>query len=215
MSYAEPHGAKADRPRSQRYYEIMQVAAELFVQKGFHSVGMRDIANEIGIKTASLYYHFASKEDLLYAICLNVSREYNSGEIPILSGPGSHTQRLGTLVRDHILYFAPRRKQYLVTLSESSQLTPEHFREVWKHPRIFQQALTDFIADGVEAGEFHVLDPRIASLALLDMINGMLRWLHDDGPYSLVQIADMYASMAFALVDAETSHEHRPRVERG
>lgn len=214
MSGVEPMDAKADRQRPQRYYEIMQVAAELIVRDGYGAVGMRDIAGAVGIKTASLYYHFASKEDLLYAICLNVSREYNSGEIPILSGPGTYTQRLGTLVRDHILYFAPRRQQYLVTLRESSQLSPEHFREVWTHPRVFQEALTRFIAEGVDAGEFNVLDARIASLALLDMINGMLRWLRDDGRYSLVQIADMYAAMAFALVDARTPPDRRTHSAR-
>jgi hypothetical protein len=74
--------------------------------------------------------------------------------------------------------------------------------------------LTAFIADGVQAGEFRVLDARIASLALLDMINGMLRWLRDDGRYSLVQIADMYASMAFALVDARAPGEHQPLAPR-
>jgi AcrR family transcriptional regulator len=201
-----------ERARPQRYFDIMQIAAELFMKDGYRAVGMREIAAAVGIKTASLYYHFASKEDLLYAICLDVSRDYNRGEIPILSGPGSYTQRLGTFVRDHILYFGPRRMQYLVTMRESSQLTEPHYQEVWQHPRIFTQVLTDFIAAGAQAGEFSVIDPRIAALALLDMINGMLRWLRDDGPYSLVQIADMYASLAFALVDATAPGQRRSRT---
>ena len=42
----------------------MEIAARLFAQNGFKGVSMRDIANAVGIKAASLYNHFSDKEDL-------------------------------------------------------------------------------------------------------------------------------------------------------
>jgi AcrR family transcriptional regulator len=47
---------------------IFEVALELFAQKGFDSVSMREIAEAVGIKKASLYSHFSSKDKLLEQI---------------------------------------------------------------------------------------------------------------------------------------------------
>lgn len=43
---------------------ILSAAIRLFQQFGFSGLGMRQIADNLGIKAPSLYHHFASKEDL-------------------------------------------------------------------------------------------------------------------------------------------------------
>jgi AcrR family transcriptional regulator len=45
--------------------EILEVAAQLFSENGYAATSTRSIALAVGIKQASLYYHFASKEDIL------------------------------------------------------------------------------------------------------------------------------------------------------
>ncbi len=47
---------------------LFEVALDLFAQKGFDAVSMREIAEAVGIKKASLYSHFSSKDDLLEKI---------------------------------------------------------------------------------------------------------------------------------------------------
>ncbi|QLY32446.1 TetR/AcrR family transcriptional regulator [Nocardia huaxiensis] len=48
--------------------EILDAAAELFTTKGYGSTSTRGIADAVGIRQASLYHHFASKDDLLDAL---------------------------------------------------------------------------------------------------------------------------------------------------
>ena len=60
---------------------------------------MRDVAEAVGIRGASLYHHFASKEEILYAICLTVTEEPNEQNLPLLDAPGTPTERLAALVR--------------------------------------------------------------------------------------------------------------------
>lgn len=48
--------------------EILDTAADLFSKRGYHAVSMRDIAKATGMLPGSLYYHFSSKENLLYAV---------------------------------------------------------------------------------------------------------------------------------------------------
>ena len=47
---------------------IQQVARELFVAQGVQATSLQDIANELGITKPALYYHFASREDLVRSI---------------------------------------------------------------------------------------------------------------------------------------------------
>jgi len=53
---------------------ILDVAEGLFQERGYTAVAMRDIAEAAGMRTASLYYHFPSKEELFVSGrgCLSV-----------------------------------------------------------------------------------------------------------------------------------------------
>ncbi|MEH7225618.1 TetR/AcrR family transcriptional regulator [Bacillus sp. JJ1566] len=48
--------------------KIMEVAHELFVQKGYQHVSMRQIAKELKYSHGAIYYHFKNKADLFYAM---------------------------------------------------------------------------------------------------------------------------------------------------
>ena len=57
------------QPRSDnRRKHVLEAAAGLFVEKGYHATSMRDIAKYTGMLPGSLYYHFPSKEALLTAV---------------------------------------------------------------------------------------------------------------------------------------------------
>ncbi|WP_082397975.1 TetR/AcrR family transcriptional regulator [Methanobrevibacter arboriphilus] len=42
--------------------KIFNVAIDLFSKKGYNQVSMREIATEVGIKEASIYYHYSKKK---------------------------------------------------------------------------------------------------------------------------------------------------------
>ncbi|HVQ97508.1 MAG TPA: TetR/AcrR family transcriptional regulator [Mycobacterium sp.] len=56
------------RPRSDTRGRIQDVARELFVQQGVQRTSLQDIADRLGITKPALYYHFASREDLVRSI---------------------------------------------------------------------------------------------------------------------------------------------------
>jgi len=47
---------------------ILNVALELFTEKGFDGASLREIAERLGVTKAAIYYHFASKDDILMAL---------------------------------------------------------------------------------------------------------------------------------------------------
>jgi AcrR family transcriptional regulator len=57
-------GSAADQTRQR----ILRTASELFVEHGYAGTSIRDISERLGMTKGSLYYHFSSKEDLLFAL---------------------------------------------------------------------------------------------------------------------------------------------------
>src|SRR5580698_7947359 len=60
---------------------ILDIALDLFIEQGFDKTSLREIAEKLGFSKAALYYHFASKEDILMALHLRVhelGKEYFS-----------------------------------------------------------------------------------------------------------------------------------------
>jgi AcrR family transcriptional regulator len=180
----------------QRRNDIAASAAAIFARDGYPNVGMRDIADAVGIKGASLYHHFPSKEDILFAICLTVTREPADETLPLLDAPGTPTERLSSLVRAHLVHLNRRRVEYVVGLHELASLTPEHRAVVEDYRRHYQRRVRDVINAGIRSGEFTVPDARIASFAITDMLNGIASWFHDGGELTIEDVADHYVELA-------------------
>ena len=94
---------------TKRQAKIRRIATELFAKQGYRAVGMRAIADAVGIRTSSLYYHFESKEEILYSIGLDITRDFVEAHLPILDGPEPAAERLAALVRAHVTFFVRHR----------------------------------------------------------------------------------------------------------
>lgn len=166
--------------RERRRAEIVAAAARIFARDGYAAVGMRDVAEAVGIRGASLYHHFASKEEILYAVCLSVTQEPNEQTLPLLDAPGTPTQRMAALVRAHLEHLRRRQVEHLVALHELAALTPEHRAVVDGYRRYYQRRVRDVVAAGTATGEFGVPDARLAAFAICDVLNGFSSWFHED-----------------------------------
>ena len=63
------------KPAEERKNEILDVAEQLFAEKGFDNASTNDIIKRIGIARGTLYHHFGSKEEILDALVERMTRE--------------------------------------------------------------------------------------------------------------------------------------------
>jgi AcrR family transcriptional regulator len=192
----------AAEPR--RADEILEVAARLFYERGYPSVSIRALAQASGIQGGSLYHHFASKEEMLYRICLYGSEGFFAGLGPTLTADGSFSERLEEFVRSYVLRFWERRYPIAVLFRESHHLSPVHSEELRLVRRRFQQRFQRFLAEGVAAGEFTVPDPKVAGIAVLDLLNGIDNWRRTSGRLGIEEVAGNYAVLVAQLVGARS-----------
>ncbi|QBJ98327.1 TetR/AcrR family transcriptional regulator [Rhodococcus sp. ABRD24] len=65
-----PRLSTRKRPGATARDEILDAAAELFTTRGFTGTSTRTIADAVGIRQASMYHHFATKDDILAALLI-------------------------------------------------------------------------------------------------------------------------------------------------
>lgn len=196
---ADPEGSRLDA--------ILDEAARLFYERGYGAVGMRMIAEVVGVRASSLYHYFAGKSDLLYSISLGVTKDFIDELLPTLAGPEPPAARMRAFIRAHIERRWARRHWISTAQQELRSLEPERGAEIAGYLRDYQRAVQEFIAAGVAAGAFQAADPRLAGIALIDMINGVNGWYRPAGPLSIAQIANAYADLAVErLLGATEDH---------
>ena len=93
-------GAPATMTR--RRWEVLSSVAATFAAKGYHAVGMRQIAQELGLNQGTLYHHFESKDHALLAVCV-VGRDESLANIrAALASAEAFEPRLRALFELHL-----------------------------------------------------------------------------------------------------------------
>ncbi|EAR11126.1 TetR/AcrR family transcriptional regulator [Reinekea blandensis] len=88
--------------------EQLEDRAEHYIRTGgFHSFSFRDLAKDLGIKSASVHYHFPTKSDLGIAVV----RRYNDRFANALSDPSSPTMTTADHIRRYMMMFYTEMKQ--------------------------------------------------------------------------------------------------------
>lgn len=86
------------RPGGTAREQILDAAAELFTTAGYANTSTRRIADAVGVRQASLYHHFATKDDILDALLAGTVDDPLQLAAELLAEPGPAPQRLHTLV---------------------------------------------------------------------------------------------------------------------
>ena len=93
-----PRLAQSRRPGKTAREEILDAAAELFTSQGYASTSTRAVADAVGVRQASLYHHFATKDDILEALLTGTVEEPLELAGKLLAEPGPAAPRLHTLM---------------------------------------------------------------------------------------------------------------------
>jgi AcrR family transcriptional regulator len=92
---------------------ILDVALDLFIEKGFDKTSLREIAEQLGVTKAALYYHFASKEDILMALHLRL-HEFGLDALTALGDQEPTPSRWADLLDQIVDQMLAHRKIFLL-----------------------------------------------------------------------------------------------------
>lgn len=188
--------AKAKRKTHRRSGEIIDAAARVFAELGYHGATTQDIADVLRIRQASLYYYFPSKEVALEVVCMRGMEGFFETAQAIASGPGKPSERLASLVRAHVSPLLDRGDFVKVFQTQRQFLPTASRRRVGKLSRGLERIFQAVIREGMRKGEFRAdLDPRLVTLALLGMANAVASWYGKEKA-PIERIADEFVGLA-------------------
>ncbi|MEW5869436.1 MAG: TetR/AcrR family transcriptional regulator [Chloroflexota bacterium] len=175
--------------------DILEAAALIFSQKGFHATSMQDIAQAVNLQKASLYHHVDSKQEILLALLnqalgLLTDRMQAVMELQIPSD-----QKLRQAMRVYLTTLLEHRDLASVLLLEHRSLEPElHADHIPRRDRL-ERLWRDLIQEGADSGLYTCADTGMAGRALLGVMNWAITWFRQDGPLSAEQIAEQFANL--------------------
>jgi len=158
-------------PGEERRRLIIESAAKLFSRRGFSGTTTREIARAVGISEATVFKHFATKEDLYTAI---IEAKAQTQEILETVSPVAEGKDDAAFLRTlaHEMIARTTKDSTLMRLLFFSALEGHTLADLFFRRRV--QALDDFlaryIADRVAAGAFRTVDPVMAAWNFIGMI---------------------------------------------
>ena len=171
---------------------IKSVSIDLFFKKGYFATSISDIARGSGIQKASIYYHYDSKEDLLYHILKSTMDELTTYLKDRLAAVAGVERRMRTAVRSHVRFHLERQKENFIANSELRGLTAEHYRAIVQKRDEYETIFQDLIRQGTAEGVFANGDVKILSYAILTLCTAGATWYNPGGRLTVGEIADIY-----------------------
>jgi AcrR family transcriptional regulator len=185
---------------------LLDTAAGLFWEKGFAATTTREIAAALHIQQASLYYHMASKEDLLHQIFVSALKPFLA-DVPAAVHAAAPRDRMHVLIRVHVLTLLKYQRRNMTMLSELRSLSPRHRDEVVALRERYAAFVQSTLEDAQAAGEVRADIPVVyLSLALFNMLNWTARWFRENRDPAPDQVADLFFKLY--LDGAATSRAH-------
>ena len=143
---ADEPALAGNEPQSTRE-RILDVALELFVEQGIDKTSLREIAERMGFSKAALYYHFASKDDMVMALHLrlhNLMATTLAGLDETTADPASWVPLLNRMIDE----ITRNRMIFLLHERNRSALERLHNEEHDAEHEDLEVRMRAFLADG-------------------------------------------------------------------
>lgn len=189
---------------------IRRAALVLFRDRGFHGTSIRELGQAVDMESASLYYHFPSKQAMLAELFHQTMDAMLDGAEQAMSGETGAEARLRAAVLFHVRFHITHQDEAFVSHSELRALVePNRGAVIAKRDR-YEALLRDLIQAGCREGVFAVDDLGVVSTALLMMCSGVSDWFGPNGRLSADAVAEQYAELALRLVQRRHASDGWP-----
>ena len=134
-----------------RAEEIIDAAARVFAERGYHGTTTQSIADVLGMRQASLYYYFPSKEAALELVCLRGTDGFVEAAEAVVEGEGSPLEKLARLIAAHLAPIETRHDYVKVFINERRYLPDASRRRLGRKTRRIERTDGAPLARGLES----------------------------------------------------------------
>lgn len=184
---------------------ILHSATQLFVQRGFNGVSMREIAEASHMTKAALYYHFEDKLTLTRQIFDNFFTEIEKDIQYILEKQLSVKEKTTQFVSKIMNQSPDKLGVFHLIFIESSHLEIQFRQQIGqKYHALFLGSIETLLKEGMEKGEIGQIDTKQTSLLLFGMLYAFFHPQQPLPPEQVAQITDLIIQIFFEGVQIKS-----------
>lgn len=150
---------------------ILQSAHQLFLEKGFEEVSIRNIAEAIEYSPATIYLYFKDKDEIFYALHGEAFKIFNTfvSEVVTIKDP---LERLFALGSKYIEFAFLYKNYYDIMFIMISPMECDKNSEGWIEGETALNFLEGIVRECIDEGHFEGQNPRILSFAIWSFMHG-------------------------------------------
>ncbi|WP_329051428.1 TetR family transcriptional regulator [Amycolatopsis sp. NBC_01488] len=156
-----------------RREEILLAALEQISRRGIAGVRAADVAQDLGVSTALVFYHFGTLE----ALIIEAIRQAAERNLAVLRDELSRPGPVGERLRAVLVLYGPTKPAagwHLWIEAGAAAMRDRELREVVQRLDLrWRDAVVSLITEGVAGGEFRCPDPRGAAWRLTALLDGL------------------------------------------
>ncbi|MGD8603541.1 MAG: TetR/AcrR family transcriptional regulator [Anaerolineales bacterium] len=175
--------------------DIIQAAAQIFRQKGYHGTSMQDIADSVQLQKASLYHHVSSKQEILLSILDQALEGLIEDLEQIVASQLPADQKLRKAMQSYIERMMQDTDLAAVLLLEYRSLEPDQRQDHVARRDKYESLWRQIVIQGVRTGVFREMDISVSTFALLGVQNWTITWFQEDGRLTAKELADLYCDL--------------------
>jgi TetR/AcrR family transcriptional regulator, cholesterol catabolism regulator len=189
--------------------EILRTAARLFQQRGYDATSMNDVSAALKLSKGGLYYHFQSKDEILFEIMNHAMEITQERVIAPVSRIADPADRLRALIRLHMeVVLSPQDREITVMLHENHPLPPALRKRINTRKKEYVHFVENLIAEVQKDMQMQAhkdpqrrpggnVSPRAAAFALLGMINWIYQWYKPEGSLQAHNLIPQFTELLF------------------
>jgi AcrR family transcriptional regulator len=180
------------RARDEKREAVLRTAVHLFLEQGYRSATLNEVAERLNITKPALYNYFRSKEEILFECCALGQERVDEVISEINAGGGTGLAKLRKLIRAYAGVMTTDYGASLVRF-DTRDLTDKNSKIVRAAKKSIDLTFRKFIAEGIADGSIRPCDAKLAAFAIAGSLNWIGHWFQRDGEMSAEEVADEFA----------------------
>ena len=163
---------RKERDRNDKRELILQSAHQLFLDKGFDHISIRNIAEAIEYSPATIYLYFKDKNEIFHSLHAQAFKKFNSylAQVMTVSSPIDRLIKLG---EKYIEFTFAHPKYYSIMFIMEAPMNSDENSEEWQEGAKAHAFLEGIVKECKQQGHFKGLDTKILSFTIWSYMHGM------------------------------------------
>ncbi len=175
--------------------KVKQTAKRLFRERGYAAVGMRELAEAVGIRAPSLYNHYKSKDDILREICFELAEQFFKAFNEATATEDKSVKKLRAAIKAHISVIAGNIDSAEVFFHEWIFLEQPNLSKFKKLRFEYEMMFRDIIDKGIKRGDFKKMNSKLTAFTIFSALNATYEFMRSSEKYTQEQMAEDIADL--------------------